>query len=259
MVALAGAGRVELDFAVRLVEAELPATWIPRTDTVEMAGPSTAEPGFVGAWDATEGSHSYVEGNLKNPAAMQKRLAETLAKREGPEDNGGLRLDIDRDVEWARVVEVAEAASKAGYAHLHIVFKAKSPVAAPPPSPVHDQLVNSLEARDAVWKSCKQVPSYYFNRVPGGRSDRELRAEEAAAVPAAIEACGCAVDFAVVRDGFWASSVGNGTHRTAATFQLAAKGGDATVVKQAAKAHWSEVAPAVIEASRAAKPVRFAR
>jgi hypothetical protein len=246
MMSLAAAGQPEIDFGTKLVEVDLPAGWVPVSDDAELTE------SFTGVWNSDEGAHSYVNG-LAGPA-LAARLGETFAAH-ADDEQPGLRVDIDAKTPWSRVVELLDAAAKAGYPQAHLVFKAKPPMDPPPPSSVHDQLVAG-HAVD-LWERCHDVSSYYLNH--GGGGTRARAEEEATAIPAAIASCACAVDFAAIRENMWSNHVGKGSFRAALTITLPAAGADATEVKLPAKTPWAKAAPKVLEAAKVGKPVRFSR
>lgn len=180
MTELAAAGRVELDFSPKLVATELQATGLPRVDSAEL------RPDFLGVWDATEGTRNYGSDHLKDRAALDARLAATLAKRERTSDDGTLRIDVGKDTPWTKVVDLVQAAATAGYTAAHFAVRGKARAEQPPPSSLHDVIAKDpLDVQEQIYEGCKEIRSYYLSRSFGDRSYVEMAREAAVKVSAA--------------------------------------------------------------------------
>jgi hypothetical protein len=243
------AHRPMMGFGVEVVEREIEAGWLPDVDILEIGKASNV-------YDAEEAERTSAGLDDK---ALAEKLAATKAKT-GSEDDDAIVVAVAGDAKWERVTKVVEMARAAGYQRAHVVIGTKGPER-PPASAWHDKIKEHLfDVQNELYELCPPWGSYFFARAPGGRTLKQLAEEEAVEVPKRIAECDCAVDLDVAREYIDALDLAPRYYAVLAIGLADPKSDDAaaTTVSQPKATPWSAAVDVVIEAAKAAKPVRFA-
>lgn len=221
-----GCRRAEEDCPARAAELErfLAAmdhepTFVPVDPTIQLVS-RTDVPRIVPreATLVSIGEDLTLNGRPAPPAELSARLAskmEELTSRglDRPEGLRSLLVVVDRAVRWERVVQVIEAAVAAGHTAATFVFARPPGTAAPPRSPIDDELDEAMRANPAerataaawllrgVVERCPALIEAFGQVAVVEAQDRAGHLLRAIG-PAVVE-CNCQVDLASLRSGLW--------------------------------------------------------
>ena len=179
----------------------------------------------------------------------------------------GLVVIAAADAPWAQVVTATSAAAGLGYARLGFLFARTTPVALPATAWVDSEEIEwkrhqaagegdvaspadaQMTARiDQALAPCPGAKELYGKARDAKPADRPALL---AGMPAAVEACGCGVDFEAMKGVLW--RLHTPARVSVVSLALADKGDE---VSAAPDAPWSVTSQLVITAAAAGKPVR---
>lgn len=192
----------EIDFGYKLqVIARDPMPVTTHVDNVEITADRTR------VFDISEHDHA-----TSHPGTVAERLAAIRAMKAGPDEfepspDDLLRIDVDQQAPWSAVVEVVDAATKAGYARVVFGFTATPTVARPaamPASVATEQAAREASDKlEAVQNQCKAYARAAMHVPARGLSPAEDAAAHGKQLVAALLECKCTPDPEELRRLMW--------------------------------------------------------